>query len=188
MKKSIVIIAILLLITRTAYAHMTVVGLGGRGIAYGPELIDAQVNREFATETHNWITTKDGAGTLTWDDTDIGGNTAHLKMTSSGDSYFYATLAATLISVVDTGVKYAISVDMYVPAANTNKTVLYGDASGTDWSPLYSTQILTGDTWTTLEHIATYNGPSDAISVGFSGDPADGDIIYFDNVSVRRYY
>ena len=174
-----------------ALAEITSPHKGTYGWPYsaGAEAITDSDDRDFAGgDIGNWTVTANGSGTLAYDTTDIGGaDDKQGLLTSSGDSYLYANLP-TADSSLSANTLYRIEAKMYVPAANTLKDVLIGTGSldgafraGT------SNVTLAGDTWTTVHEYEWVAADITGVipRMGFSGNPADGDLLYFDDVSIR---
>jgi len=153
----------------------------------GGEAITAQNDRDFSSGTvGNWTASADGAGTCAYNTDSIGGrDDKQGLLTSSGDSYLRADLLTSNMSL-STDTLYRVSARLYAPNANTLKSVLlfFDDIAGDIPGSVITT--LSGDTWT---EVRLYNYfASDIIGklqIGFYGDPADGDKLYFDDISIR---
>jgi hypothetical protein len=149
------------------------------------EEITAQNDRDFSSGTiGNWTSSADGAGTVTYDNTAIGGaDDKQGLITSSGDTYNIAWLHSSQIGL-STNTLYKFKANLYVPAANTLKDVmLQADGMGNG----EQTQVtLSDDTWT--EVILYVYLDADIVGqmrIRFDGNPADGDLLYFDDISIR---
>ncbi len=150
----------------------------------GSEEITAQNDRDFsAGNIGNWLLEKDGAGTLTYDTTDIGGiDNKQGLLTSSGDSALRAYLNQDAWGIT-ANTFYKMTARVYVPAGNTLKNIKIFVA-GFDVNPA-STYTLAGDTWTEIT-LYFYIG-TDVVGVNliaFDGNPVDGDLLYFDDISI----
>ncbi len=152
----------------------------------GSELITAQNDRDFSSGTRgNWTESKDGAGTLTYDGTNPGGEKVG-KLESSGDTYLLGRLTDTNYSTPTYNVPYRLKANIYVPSANTLKTGrvrISGTSSGT---ADLNVKLLTADQWNSVAAFFIPVAATTAIRVGFYGNPADGDILYFDDVSLKQ--
>ena len=159
----------------------------------GSEAITASNDQNFESGTiGNWTATKDGSGTVTYDSTSLGyanenGSDKQGKIESSGDTYLAAALTTGYVTV-SANTLYRLEALVAVPAANTNKDVKITASSAFSGSINSNPtgQTLSDDTWTKIvnyAYIAADNVGN--FPIGFQGDPADGDIIYFDNVSIR---
>ena len=135
----------------------------------------------------NWGVSADGAGTLAYNTTDIGGvDDKQALLTSSGDAFLYGVLALTY-APLSANTWYKLTANVYVPAGNTNKTVEVIPSALADATQSNPSEILPGDTW--VEYVNYVYVAADVIggiAVGFNGNPADGDKLYFDNISIKK--
>lgn len=154
----------------------------------GAEAITVQNDRDFSSGTiGNWVVNADGAGTLTYDATDIGGaDNKQALLTSSGDTYLQARLS-TVNFTFSVNTLYKFDIKVYAPAGNTLKDVKIGTYGlPVAWAGDRDITLV-GDTWTRIP-LYLFSNDSDVsgnIQVYFDGDPADGDLLYFDDVSIR---
>ncbi|MCP4488984.1 MAG: hypothetical protein GY820_16980 [Gammaproteobacteria bacterium] len=152
------------------------------------EMITAQNNRDFSSETiGNWTAYVDGAGTCTYDGANPSAEKVG-KLTSSGDTYLAGQITlGTHTASLSANTYYLASADVYMEAGNTNTTAMITFGSVTGDSPGSITKDIGTGSWETLTFINYF--ASDVIGtlrVRFDGDPADGDILYFDNVSLQE--
>lgn len=154
------------------------------------ELITTQNNRDFSGGTiGDWTKLTAGSGTLAYNTDAIGGaDNKQGLLTSAGDDYLYAYLLNTKFPTIEQGKRYTFEFNAYVPAGNTNKSVRIGfqdaDVTFTDF-----TFTLSGDTWTKVKSEFVANAPMSGISairLGFYNTSANGDKIYFDDISIVK--
>lgn len=156
----------------------------------GSEAITAQNDRDFNTDIGNWTLIADGDATLTWNEDVIGGaDDKQGKLVSNpggggaSDGYIQARLNAPDWSPSANTLYKAIA-KLYAPAANTNKDVRIG-AYNFD-TDVQTVATLVGNTWTEL--VVYFYIASDltgVFRVMFDSSPADDDILYFDDISIK---
>lgn len=154
-----------------------------------------QNNRDFSAGTiGNWIADVNGTGSFAYDATNIGGtdNKQALLNCGTGASYAQVRLNSTNISLA-ANTSYTFSMRVYVPAGNTRKKIqlLVGDFTGATGSLTNTTAnaTLVGNTWTTITGVVTLS--SDIVGyfgVRFFDGPANGDLLYFDDISITSTY
>ena len=152
----------------------------------GAEAITAQNDRDFSSgNIGNWVIDADGSGTCTYNITDIGGaDDKQGLLTSDGDGYLQAVLPTSEIGLAQNTL-YKFTVNMYVPAGNTLKNVMLR-IQGLPDNVAIKTQTLSGDTWTPVEGYFYIGADTTGeIRVGFYVNPADGDLLYFDDISIK---
>jgi hypothetical protein len=151
----------------------------------GSEAITAQNDRDFNTDIGNWVVSKNGVGTLTWDETDLdGADDKQGLLTSDGDTYLTAQLAAGNVNNV-ANTFYKLTVKIYIPSGNTLQDISLR-STGFTLNPETVYNNVTTDTFVEYSHYY-YQGAdlTGVYIIGFSGNPTDGDKLYFDDISIK---
>jgi len=137
------------------------------------------------TTGSNWTVSADGNGTISFDTQDIGGDDdKQILLTSYGDTKVNAFLSTTEMSLT-ANTLYRVGAIVYVPSSNTlqNVTIYWPLADRIPSSEIHS------PTTDQYEEIYTYfylgADVVGNISIGFNQDPADGDQLYIDDVTIR---
>jgi len=158
----------------------------------GAEAITAQNDRDFSSGTiGNWAANTNGSGTCTYSAASIGGaDDKQGLITAAGDEgWLNADLGADNMDFTSGGF-WKCTMKVYVPAANTNKSVLLRWFEAGNTHIRTQTLTLSGDTWTDMTiYVYASDTPDsqyDILKIGFSGSPTAGDLIYFDDVSVKK--
>jgi hypothetical protein len=136
----------------------------------------------------DWLVSADGAGTCAYNTDAIGGNDKQGLLTSSGDTYLFGALSTTSLITLVEGKEYLLKADVYVPAGNTLKDVRLWLANIDYVAINQVSETIAGDTWVSLVYHVRITGSdvSGNLAVGFYGDPADADKLYYDNVRVQE--
>ena len=153
----------------------------------GAEAITDSDDRDFAGgDIGNWVVNADGAGTCTYSAADLDGvDDKQGLLTSDNDTNLGALLPTTEMTLT-TNTLYKCSVRMHVPAANTLKNVIIQWNSITGEIPTYITATLGADTYTEVSGCFYLAADIDGFfALGFNGNPANGDLLYFDDISIR---
>lgn len=153
----------------------------------GAEAITAQNDRDFNTDIGNWtVENYGGSGTLAWNEDPIGGvDDKQALLTSDGDSVFRASLN-TSEWTCSPNTLHKVSAKMYVPAGNTLKSVGFITADIEGESPSSYVKTLLGNTWTEVSYFVFFAADVvGSITIMFNGNPADGDKLYYDDISVK---
>ena len=151
----------------------------------GSEAVTAQNDRDFSSgNIGNWSVANDGAGTCAYNTDSIGGaDDKQALLSSSGDGFLYALLPDTFLTLA-TNTTYKIKVKVYVPSANTIQIVKLR-MNLFDGNPEY-TFTPTLDTYVEIVvHHALGTDITGNIVLGFHGNPADGDLLYFDDFTIK---
>lgn len=168
--------------------------LAGAGISMGgtpdvgAEAITAQNDRDFSGGTiGNWTAQASGAGNIAYDSTDLDfsnepGDNKQALLTSSSDTYLWGQLTPQTFTA---NTIHKFSAKVAVPAGNTLKDValVVSNIGALQSSPVVT---LADNTWT--EIVAYIHITSDiygTLRISFNGDPADGDKLYFDDISIK---
>jgi len=146
----------------------------------GASQTDLVTNSTFDSDVTGW-----GAinGTIAWDNTDIGGNTAHAELTrTSGNAYSRMSPRYSFSAVKS----FKASIDYYCPSGQSITSIRFGILNQLD-ANLVNVDDLTTNTWTTLELYFTSDGTQTQLSpyimiLGASGS----DYIYFDNAELTQ--
>ena len=152
--------------------------------ALGLEAITDQNDRDFNTDIGNWQKTGSDSGNLSWDETDLGDDDPYKQglLTAVGDGSLYAYLTTTFITLT-TNTLYKLPFNIYVPAGNTLKDVRI---KFSELSEFIEYRTLAGDTWTEVVAYSYLSADvTGSIQVGFNGNPANGDLLYFDDNSIK---
>ena len=139
-----------------------------------------------------WAENTDGSGTCAYDFSDIGGaDDKQGKLTSDADSYLYADLQSAYWNGLggaapNPDTLYKMTANVYIPADNNTlkdiKIFTYGFDE--DYTVEYT---LVDATWTPIVlwfYLAT--DVVGAVRIGFDGDPTNGDILFFDDISIKE--
>jgi len=155
------------------------------GELLGSEAITVQNNRDFSSGTiGNWLVYASGSGTCTYSTAAIGGaDNQQGLLTSNGDTYLYALLS-TSQTEIQANTLYKFTAKVYVPAANTLKTITIGSSNlGAPYTVSY---VLNSNIWTLVEiYYPIGTDVTGSWGLGFDGNPADGDLLYFDDISIK---
>jgi len=170
----------------------------GDGGGDDSDAIDDDNDRTFEDgNIGNWTLHDDSTdSTLTYDSNDLGYGGVEpgdhkqglitVDETTDPCTYAYGRLSTTEIDGLSTNTLFRISVKIAVPAANNLKSVRIKPSAFSDDIPGAVTETLSGDTWT---EVVLYNYFATDIvgniDIGFGGNPADGDLLYYDDVSIR---
>lgn len=160
--------------------------LAGDGGGDNSDSIQDSDDQDFAGgDIGNWIALADGAGTCAYDGVNPGAEKV-AALTSNGDSYLYGTITSGVNLIVSANTLYRVKADMYTPAANTLQDVKVFQGNFTGAVVAGGTATLADDTWTEVVayiHLSTDDVGN--IRIGFDGNPSDGDVLYFDNITIR---
>lgn len=159
----------------------------------GSEAISGSGNTDFANASINdWVIYNDSTdSTVTYSNANLDGpddkqGLITVDETTDPCTFAYAELPTTKVSFTANQL-HKVSVKVHTPAANTLQDVhiTVGDLVGAIVAGK-SITTLADDTYTTIEEwIYVAADTTGSLRVGFSGDPADGDLLYFDDNSVK---
>jgi len=141
----------------------------------------------------NWqINTDDMGATLAYDFLDIGGaDDKQIKLTmSNGGTYLYADLSTADWNGLGGAAPnpttiYKMTANVYIPVGNTLKDItIFTFDLDEDYTKDYT---LVDATWTPIV-LWFYMGAdtTGSVRVGFDGAPADGDILFLDDFSIKE--
>lgn len=139
------------------------------------------------TLSANWLRSAGGGtGTLSYNLGPAGTEKCAMLVAEGDESYLVGYLpVADLSEVISEGENYFIVARIYVPTANTLKTVKVMANKSGDYE--HATATISGNTWTYIILRFTQDDNSVTnIQVGFYGAPSAGDVLYFDNVAVYK--
>ncbi len=167
--------------------------IAGNGGGVDLDTIKVANDRDFRDgDVGNWVVANGGgSGTLTYSTDNVGlDDDKQILLTSDTDNALLAALNLPNVDFVN-NVLYVISAKLVAPAANTNKNFVYSVGLAPFSADISSTQqgfSLIGDAVTTIARSFFVRG-SDPLTgsfrIGFNGNPADGDKLYIDDVTIR---
>lgn len=140
-------------------------------------------NGTFDSNVTGW--TVSANTTITWDSTDIAGNTAHAELQVSATTNGF-TRMTTQYSYTD--IEYwEIKADIYIPSGQTLTAVRLGMLNQVDSGIGGYVETSTTDAWTAINVIIRTDGTQTAITPYVQmRNSVSSDLIYIDNISMKR--
>jgi len=158
--------------------------------AVSAEYITDSDNQDFTDGTINeWVVVATGGtGVCEYEGTDPGAEKVmEIRATNADNTALYGTLPTTQMTAFANGNFIVVSANIYLPSGNTNNNIAMAFAS-MDTSAGYSDTGLDKDEWHSISHYFRFTGTdvTGLLTFSFGSAPANGDILYVDEISVKK--
>jgi len=153
------------------------------------EMITDSDNTDFADETINeWIVQTTGGGTCVYDAGPAAEKTALITVGVSPGTMTAGALPTSEIITLESGKRYRIKADIYIPSTHNNWTAIFVNLNSVDGTTIDEQRavLTTEDSWQDI-YLDVLIGADTSGYIQIRGNSTTtGDQFYFDNISITQ--